>query len=222
MNARNQDVFGMYTFVGGVIGDGLIFHTCVELFHEEPSVLMLGGSPDVATDLIVAGAEVVFVHGNPEILWATWERVEALLSPEALDGRFRIERREFDEDIQDLVEDASIVVCAGWLHHTRDPRELLSQLVESSASLVVLDTTVEKMVELITAEVMSHGSACDPHFVCRDAARQVGFNVEDDLLVLWKYLSSPPTFYQYHMTCRWCGKSACGHRGVEYWFGVWK
>lgn len=215
---------GVYTRCYENRAEGLIFYTCLELLElkEKSTILMLGGSPYLWVDLILAGADVVLVHRDPEVLNAAQEQVEGFLYPDGPGSRFRTERREPDEDMSDLVGEASIVVCAGWLHHMQAPRKLLEQLVQAPPSLVVLDTTAEMMVEMITEEMnSSRGYACEEHFICRDAARSVGFDLEEDIDALWRAVPAPPTFFQYRVTCCWCGKNPCYHRGKEYWLASW-
>jgi hypothetical protein len=215
---------GIYSLWGGFVGDGVVFHTCMEMFEfqKKANILMLGGSPYLLADLIMTGADVLFVHQDTEILGVVQEGVEGLLYPEVPGGKFRTACRDFGDDIGDLVKGASIVVCAGWLHHTPDPRTFLEQLLHAPAALIVLDTTRKLMIDIITEEMLSpRGEACPGHFDCRDAAQLVGFEIEEDILALWREISVPPTFFQYRMTCSWCGTCACAHRGKEYWFAAW-
>ena len=203
-------------------GEGLIFNTCLELLEGKGCALVLGGSPALWADLVTAGYAVVYAHNNPDILaWAQGE-ITRFLSPEKAELFFRTAWRDLEYGLEDLVAHASVVVCFGLLHHLEDPGATIRRFLKGSASLVVLDTTAEFMVEVIAEEEGRRGFACDEHFRCRNAVRVRGWHVKDDVNVFLEGIEDRPDFFRYGLTCCWCGSSPCCHRGSEYWLALWR
>lgn len=214
---------GLNTLSLGNAGEGLVCKTCMELIRSQtPRILLLGGSPNLAADLILEGADVIYVHQDEMVLEYFRMHVDAFLAhSESACARFRTECRAFKDDLSDLFADASIIVCAGWLHHTADPGSLLAQMMKTPAPLVVLDMTVEHTLEVINEEIASHGCACDAHYSCCDNTKRVGWNIQGDIERFIAASISPPSFFCYRITCIWCNDVPCEHRGTEYWFMLW-
>lgn len=203
-------------------GEGLIFHTCLELLGGKGCALVLGGSPALWADLITAGYAVVYAHNDLDILAWAQEEITKFLSPERAGLFFRTAWRDLECGLEDLVAHASVVVCFGLLHHLEDPGARIRKFLKRPASLVVLDTTTELMVEVIAEEEGRRGYACDEHFRCRDAACARGLSVKEDVDALLAGIEDKPDFFRYGIMCCWCGQNPCGHRGSEYWFATWR
>ena len=224
-----MDEVGAYTREVGNVGEGLALQMCVGLSentNHNPTVLVLGGSPYFWADLLLAGRSVVFVYREQNTLRYVRRQLAQLLSDTKIVARqFRIVCRPLESDISDLAADASAVAVVGLLHHLAQPRVMLSQLLCTGKPLVLLDTTSELMEQTIAEDGRLYGHICDEHFVCRDAARKVGFNTKADILGLLKGKDCArwPQVVAYPLPCCWCHPDMpCGHRGRLAWLAAWE
>ena len=223
---RIVEVSCPHVHAAGNMAEGTVFYTVTELLAEGSTILVLGGSTFLLLDLVVAGHTIVSLYGSDNFLEYERGELKKFLSrsPGTLEKRFFPVIRGMEESLSDLLVQVQGIVCIDILHHLKDPRALLARLIGASLPLVVLDSTVELETEIIAEALMEgHENARAEHSCCRKGAETVGLSVREDVETLLREAhTQPPNFFQYGLTCCWCGKPHCNSWGHFSWIAMWR